>query len=77
MYHLWRGSDIERFFLIPVPFAVEERSGVITVVDELTKFDRALYDFEAVVTDDKTLTLVTNVTIHVVDPQDERGILMK
>jgi hypothetical protein len=31
-----------------------------------------LYDFEAVVTDGQDLTLVTNVTIHVVD--DEKGI---
>lgn len=53
-----------------MPFAVEERSGVITVVDELKKFDRNLYDFEALVTDEKDLTLVTNVTIHVVDPED-------
>lgn len=60
-----------------MPFAVEERSGVITVVDELSKYERPLYDFEAVVTDEKTLTLVTNVSVHVVDPQDERGILMK
>ena len=50
---------------------MEERSGVITVVDELKKFDRALYDFEALVTDEKDLTLVTNVTIHVVDPEDQ------
>lgn len=60
-----------------MPFAVEERSGVITVVDELSKFDRPLYDFEGVVTDESDVTLVTNVTVHVVDPQDERGILMK
>lgn len=50
---------------------MEERSGVITVVDELKKFDRALYDFEALVTDEKDLTLVTNVTIHVVDAEDQ------
>lgn len=60
-----------------VPFAVEERSGVITVVDDLTRYERPIYDFEAVVSDDSDLTLVTNVTVHVVDPQDERGILMK
>lgn len=64
-------------FYFTVPFAVEERSGVITVVDELSKFERPLYDFEAVVTDNSDLTLVTNVSVHVVDPQDERGILMK
>lgn len=53
-----------------VPFAIEERSGVITVVDELKKFERSLYDFEAVVADEREVNIVTNVTIHVVDPQD-------
>lgn len=53
-----------------MPFAVEEKSGTITVVDELTKYDRILYDFEAVVTDDDTISLVTNVTINVVDFDD-------
>ncbi|XP_015602110.1 cadherin-89D isoform X2 [Cephus cinctus] len=57
-----------------VPFAVEERSGTITVVDEIEQFDRSLFDFEAVVTNERDLTLVTNVSIHVVDPNDERGI---
>jgi len=58
-----------------VPFAVEERSGTITVVDDISKFEHPLYDFEAVVTGGQDLTLVTNVTIHVVD--DDRGISMK
>ncbi|XP_054267149.1 cadherin-89D-like [Macrosteles quadrilineatus] len=49
-----------------VPFAVEERSGTITVVDNMDNYDRLLYDFEAVVTDEKEITLITNVTIHVV-----------
>lgn len=49
-----------------VPFAVEEHSGTITVVDEMTKYDRILYDFEAVVSDEEAITLITNVTIHVV-----------
>ncbi|KAK6627853.1 hypothetical protein RUM44_010332 [Polyplax serrata] len=53
-----------------VPFAVEETSGVISVVNKLHKFDRSLYDFEAVVTDGKELTIVTNLTIHVVDPEE-------
>jgi Cadherin domain len=52
-----------------VPFAIEERSGVITVVRELSHFSRANYEFETVVTDGH-FTLVTNVTIHVVDPED-------
>lgn len=57
---------ILQFFLISVPFAVEERSGTITVIDSMTKYERIIYDFEAVVTDEKSITLVTNVTIHVV-----------
>ncbi|XP_026669009.1 cadherin-89D isoform X2 [Ceratina calcarata] len=60
-----------------VPFAVEERSGTITVVDEIETFDRSTYDFEAVVTDERELMLITNVSIHVVDPNDERGIFTK
>nr|CAD7597865.1 unnamed protein product [Timema genevievae] len=54
--------------LLPtVPFAVEERSGTITVVDDISKFEPVLYDFEAVATDGSDVTLVTNVTIHVVE----------
>ncbi|XP_044262289.1 cadherin-89D isoform X1 [Tribolium madens] len=60
-----------------VPFAVEERSGTITVVDNLENYNRQNYEFEAVVTNEKEMTLVTNVTIHVVDPKDEKTILMK
>ncbi|CAB0038612.1 unnamed protein product, partial [Trichogramma brassicae] len=46
-----------------VPFAVEERSGTITVVDEIEQF--------------KNLSLVTNVSIHVVDPNDDSGLFTK
>ncbi|CAG9765181.1 unnamed protein product [Ceutorhynchus assimilis] len=60
-----------------VPFAVEENTGVLTVVDELKKYIRLNYDFEGVVSNDKDLSLVTNVTLHVVDPKDEKTILMK
>ncbi|XP_029156895.1 cadherin-89D isoform X2 [Nylanderia fulva] len=60
-----------------VPFAVEERSGTITVVEEIERFDRSAYDFEAIVTDERELTLITNVSIHVVDPNDDRGIFTK
>ncbi|XP_078053550.1 cadherin 89D [Augochlora pura] len=60
-----------------VPFAVEERSGTITVVEEIERFDRSTYDFEAVVTDERDLMLITNVSIHVVDPNDERGIFTR
>lgn len=62
---------------ISVPFAVEERSGTITVVDEIEKYDRSTYDFEAIVTDERELMLITNVSIHVVHPDDDRGIFTK
>lgn len=52
---------------IAVPFAVEEKSGTISVVDEMNRFDRNVYNFEATATNDKSLSLSTNVTIHVVD----------
>lgn len=65
-------------FSLTVPFAVEERSGVITVVDELTKYDRPMFDFEAVaMQENANLTITTNATVHVVDVNDERGILLK
>ncbi|XP_076758983.1 cadherin 89D [Xylocopa sonorina] len=60
-----------------VPFAVEERSGTITVVDEIERFRRSTYDFEAVVTDERELTLITNVSIHVVGPNHDRGIFTR
>ncbi|XP_045496729.1 cadherin-89D isoform X1 [Colias croceus] len=61
-----------------VPFAVEERSGVITVVDELSKFDRPVYEFEAVAIQEKhNYTITTNATVHVVDVNDERGVFLK
>ncbi|XP_066256989.1 cadherin-89D isoform X1 [Euwallacea similis] len=60
-----------------VPFAVEEKSGVITVVNELKKFNRLNYDFEGVATNNGDLTLITNVTLHVVDPKDEKTVLMR
>lgn len=63
--------------LVSVPFAVEERSGTITVVAEMRKFERTLYDFEAVATDSREMVLVTNVTIHVVHPEDEVATLFK
>ncbi|XP_018054160.1 PREDICTED: cadherin-89D [Atta colombica] len=60
-----------------VPFAVEERSGTITVVEEIERFDRSIYDFEAIISDERELTLITNVSIHVVDPNDNRSIFTK
>lgn len=56
---------------------MEERSGTITVVDEIEKYDRSTYDFEAIVTDERELMLITNVSIHVVHPDDDRGIFTK
>ncbi|XP_028176911.1 cadherin-89D [Ostrinia furnacalis] len=61
-----------------VPFAVEEKSGVITVIDELSNFNRPLYDFEAVaLQENANISISTNTTIHVVDVKDERGVLLK
>ncbi|XP_037975546.2 cadherin-89D isoform X2 [Plutella xylostella] len=61
-----------------VPFAVEEKSGVITVIDELSKYNRPMFDFEAMAVQENTnVTIVTNATVHVVDVQDERGVLLK
>lgn len=52
---------------VSVPFAVEEKTGTISVVDEMTKYERSSYIFEAVAANDKSLSLSTNVTVHVVD----------
>ncbi|XP_050532304.1 cadherin-89D isoform X2 [Daktulosphaira vitifoliae] len=49
-----------------VPFAVEEKSGTISVVDAISNFERTDYKFEAVATDHKHMTITTNVTIHIV-----------
>lgn len=61
-----------------VPFAVEERSGVITVIDELSRYSRPLYEFEAMASQEHSnVTLATNATVHVVDVHDQRGVLLK
>lgn len=67
----------ELLFYSTVPFAVEELSGTVTIVDDLTKYDRLVYEFEAVVTNDRNVSITTNVTIHVVDPQDQTNVIMK
>lgn len=77
-----KNKYIKLTLYLTVPFAVEERSGTITVVADPAHFSRPLYDFEAVVTRTGSpaapaTTILTNVTIHVVDPEDERGVLMK
>lgn len=56
---------------------MEESSGTVTVIDKLSKYNLPLYEFEGVVTDENDLNLVTNVTIHVVDPKDQTNIIMK
>ena len=58
-----------QLLVLAVPFAIEERTGIIAVVDDLIKYPRSHYDFEAYVTDSRH-TLTTNLTIHVVDPID-------
>lgn len=72
-----RFTFLQTFLFVLVPFAVEESSGTVTVIDELTKYNLPIYEFEGVVTDEKELNLVTNVTIHVVDPKDQTNIIMK
>lgn len=47
------------------------------MIDKLSKYNLPLYEFEGVVTDEEDLNLVTNVTIHVVDPKDQTNIIMK
>uniref|UniRef100_A0A8W7PLQ8 Cadherin domain-containing protein n=1 Tax=Anopheles coluzzii TaxID=1518534 RepID=A0A8W7PLQ8_ANOCL len=48
-------SDEEIFFDLlhsypeGVPFAIEERSGIVTVIESMEKFDRRCYEFETVV----------------------------
>lgn len=49
-----------------VPFAVEEKTGTISVVEVISNFDRTDYEFEAVATDNRNLIISTNVTIHIV-----------
>ncbi|XP_068218882.1 cadherin-89D [Palaemon carinicauda] len=47
-----------------VPFAIEETSGIVSVLKPLVEFSRQMYHFEAVVTDGRN-SLATNLTIHV------------
>jgi len=49
-----------------VPFAVEEKTGTISVVEVISNYDRTDYEFEAVATDNRNLIISTNVTIHIV-----------
>ncbi|XP_071543668.1 cadherin-89D [Panulirus ornatus] len=50
-----------------VPFAIEESSGIVSVMSPLQQYSQPTYEFEAVVTDG-TLSLATNLTIHVAPP---------
>ena len=52
------------YLFIAVPFAIEEKSGIVSVVAPMSRFSRPKYDFEAVVTDGRA-SLVTNLTVHV------------
>lgn len=55
-----------------MPFAIEERQGVITVVDSTQNYPRSVYEFEAVATDDHHTLVVTNVTVHVVHNSEDQ-----
>ncbi|KAK5650009.1 hypothetical protein RI129_001038 [Pyrocoelia pectoralis] len=59
-----------------VPFAVEEKLGTITVIDNLNKYNRTVYDFEAIFISEGGISIVTNVTIHVVHPDSDKTNLV-
>lgn len=42
--------DLLHSYAQGVPFAVEERSGIVTVIRDIANFDRNFYEFEAVAT---------------------------
>lgn len=42
--------DLLHSYTEGVPFAVEERSGIVTVIRDIDQFERSLYEFEAVAT---------------------------
>ncbi|XP_045608618.2 cadherin-89D [Procambarus clarkii] len=50
-----------------VPFAIEETSGIVSVLSPLQQYSRPTYDFEVVVTNGRS-SLATNLTIHVAPP---------
>ncbi|CAG0897539.1 unnamed protein product [Darwinula stevensoni] len=56
-----------------VPFAVEERSGIIAIWDDLEKYGRLHYFFQAIVSDGNH-TVTTNTTIHLVLPEDKNMV---
>lgn len=47
--------DLLHSYAEGVPFAVEERSGIVTVIRDIANFDRNYYEFEAVATHVSTL----------------------
>ncbi|CAL4104997.1 unnamed protein product, partial [Meganyctiphanes norvegica] len=56
--------DLFHSYRAGVPFAIEETSGIVSVVSPLARFSRPQYDFEAVVSDGRA-SLATNLTVHV------------
>lgn len=52
------------YFAFPVPFAIEETSGIVSVIEPLEDYNRQDYQFETVVTDGHA-SLVTNLSVHV------------
>lgn len=56
---------------------MEEATGTITVIDKIENYIKKLFDFEAVVTNERDLMLVTNVSIHVVNPNENRDLFIK
>ncbi|XP_018326516.1 cadherin-89D [Agrilus planipennis] len=60
-----------------VPFAIEEHTGAISVIEKLSNYPRTMYNFEGVATYKEDESIITNVTIHVVDSELERTVLTK
>lgn len=52
---------------------MEEQSGTITVVNEIGKFRRRIFNFQAVVDNGTGVILVTNVTVKVVEAIANEG----
>ncbi|KAF5278589.1 hypothetical protein FQA39_LY00631 [Lamprigera yunnana] len=60
-----------------VPFAIEEKLGTITVIDQLNKYNRTAYDFEAIAINEDSFSIVSNVTIHIVNPDNDAKSFMR
>ncbi|CAO1442494.1 unnamed protein product [Diamesa serratosioi] len=69
-----------------VPFAIEEQSGIITVIRPINSFNRNLYSFEAVATYahlpvevqiQAVYMFIANVTVNIVNPSSKNTVFVK